>query len=171
MGYSLVGNAKKVFGVGTGKSLLWGVLGAATYLAVPTFAKVNGTPGALTGLGSGIVLAVLTGKPEVAVGAAITTAVHATYIYLNPKLFAKTGTTIFAWSEDSYTAAPTTATAVPDGGGVNDAVPVQLPSGRQVLAYPGDQMNDIPRIGAGRTEQLQELLVTGPQRETVRIAL
>lgn len=169
MGYSLVANAKKVFGIGTGKSLLWGLVGAGTYLAVPTFAKINGTPGALTGLGSGLVLSVLTGKPEVAVGAAMTTAVHATYIYLNPKLFAKTGTTIFAWSEDSYTAP--TAPVTPDTGGVNDAVPVTLPSGRQVLAYPGNQLNDIPRIGAGRTETLQDPFVTAPQRETVRIAL
>lgn len=159
---SLSENFKKVFSASTAKDLMWGVIGAATYLGIPTLTKVNGTPGALLGGGSSLALSILVGQPMAAIGGLVTMAVHATYVYINPKLYSTTGTSIFGWSEDNYSMATpaigsTSGVPVQSTPGIND-VPTtfRLPSGQNVVGYPNNSLNGVKLVGRGKTAQIND---------------
>lgn len=170
---NLKSNAKAVWNKKTALDLAFAMLGSGVYMAVPTLAKLNGTPGALTGLGSSLALSTLLGKPQIALGGAVVFLTHATYVFVNPKIYAATGTALFGWSEDSYTvmqgqlpastaAAASAATAA--GGKLNDAPrQYRLPNGQTVVGYSGGEggINDKLLIGAGRNVTLEDKPTVG----------
>lgn len=151
MALNLSKNLKTVLSTATLRSLGYNLIGSAIYLGVPTLTKVNGTPGALLGTGAAVVASILSGNPAIAVGGLTTMLTHAAYVYVNPRLYAKTGTAFFGWSEDNYSlpaAGSGAATTTPQ---VNDQVRrVTLPSGKTVETYPGSSLSGITMIGAGK---------------------
>jgi hypothetical protein len=156
MAFSLAKNFRAVANTKTLRTLGYNLLGSATYLGVPTITKINGTPGALIGAGSSVALSILTGIPEIAVGGLTTMATHAAYVYLNPRMYAATGTAFFGWSEDSYqmpAKQATTETALNDG-----TQRLTLPNGKVVEAYPS--LSGIPTAGHGNVLALNDVPVT-----------
>lgn len=160
-GFSEVFN-KKTFG-----SLLKLLAGAGTYLATPTLAGINGTAGALTGVGSSTVLGVVTAQPLIALGGWLTFVVHAIYIFVNPYLTKTVGRPLFGWSEQGYaltassSAASTTATTTVQGlHGLRDTQPGSLmlsDGSRRIVGYPGTALSDVPQVGDGKSMTLRDV--------------
>lgn len=183
---SFTKNLKAVFSSSVFKMFLKLLAGGAVYLAVPTAANINGTVGALSGVGAGTLIGVLMNQPLVALGSWLTMGVHAIYIYVNPVLERSVGRPIFGWSETGVsTTATTTTTGKPavikagsqqttqglyDGyaqiQGLGELQPgattLQLPDGRDIVGYQGSSLNDVPSVGNGRgTVTLNDLPALG----------
>ncbi|MBL7999513.1 MAG: hypothetical protein JNL32_12865 [Candidatus Kapabacteria bacterium] len=151
-------------------SFLKVLAGGLIYLATPTIANVNGTGGALLGVGTGTLFAVLFNQPMLALGSWLAMAIHSIYIYVNPWLEQSVGRPIFGWSQSvarvgtttvalpkATTTTPTQVQGLPEYAqiqGLGSLQPgstqLQLAQGRDIVGYPGG-MNDIPVIKTGDT--------------------
>lgn len=150
--------AKAVFSKAALHSLVMLAAGAGIYLGVPTAFNIQGTVGALTGLGSGTAAGVLFNNNLIALGSWITFAVHATYVYVNPVLTKSVGRPIFGWSQTGYNLQATAGNTGINGGaatvqGLRDQLQPGATAisadGKLLTAYNGS-LKDVPFVNNGR---------------------
>jgi hypothetical protein len=161
---------KGTFGKNNFHSFLKVLAGGLIYLATPTLAGVNGTGGALLGVGTGTLFAVLFNQPMLALGSWLAMSIHSIYIYVNPWLEQSVGRPIFGWSQSVARVGTTQTVAHPQSGttppkpmqGLMDesaqiqglgnlqpgATQLQLSQGRVIVGYPGG-INDVPVFTSG----------------------